>query len=47
VAASHLPEGVKPLMLSYGKFGGYPMMNDLVDQDASNAWAEAHLDGES
>lgn len=24
---------------------GYLMMNDRVDQDASHAWAEAHLDG--
>lgn len=24
---------------------GYLMMNDRIDQDASHAWAEAHLDG--
>ena len=24
---------------------GYLMMNDRVDQDASHAWAEAHIDG--
>jgi len=24
---------------------GYLMMNDRIDQDASHAWAEAHIDG--
>ena len=25
--------------------GGYLMINDIVDQDAAHAWAEAHIDG--